>query len=83
MRAMVEIVIAKSGKSGYSGTLNGRSILGSSLLSLNNDTIDIIYSVSAPKQAIVIISAVLPDKIATIPINALTNKAFAGVLYLG
>jgi hypothetical protein len=41
-----------------------------------------IYNTNAPKQAIVIISAVFPVNNATMPMSILTTSAFVGVLNL-
>ncbi|HIO67880.1 MAG TPA: hypothetical protein EYN41_06055, partial [Flavobacteriales bacterium] len=51
---------ATAGNRGYMGTLKGRSISGSFLLRANREIIATIYKLKAPKQAMVMISPVLP-----------------------
>ena len=53
--------------------------MGSVFLNFNNDIIEIIYKVSAPKTAIVIISPVLLVYKAAIPRIIFTISAFVGV----
>ena len=73
------MISATTGKTGYMGTLNGRSNFGSFFLSRNNAIMDTIYNVSAPKTEMVMISDVLPVSRAIIPIPIFTSNAFAGV----
>ena len=75
----VAMINATAGNNGYIGTLNGRSISGSDFLNRKNEIIEIIYSESAPKHAMVMISPVFPVMRATIPINILNMRAAAGV----
>ena len=82
-RQMLEITRATAGNIGYIGTLNGLSIAGSFFLRAKSEIMAMMYNVSAPKQAIVIISPVFPVSKATMPIPILTNKAFEGVLNFG
>ena len=74
------IIKANAGKSGYIGTLNGRSMSGSFFRKTKNEIMDIMYSASAPKHAMVIISPVLPVINAMMPTIILKMSAFAGVL---
>ena len=73
------MINATFGNNGYIGTLNGLSNCGSFFLSLNNETIETIYRVKAPKTEMVMISDVFPVSKAIIPIPMFTNSAFDGV----
>ena len=73
---------ATAGNRGYMGTLKGRSISGSFFLSANKEIIATIYKVKAPKQAMVMISPVLPVSKAMMPMIIFTTRAFDGVLNL-
>lgn len=83
MKAMTAMVKAIIGVIGYSGTLNGLSISGKLRLNLMTDIIERIYRLSAPKQAMVMMSPVFPVNNATIPIREFTISALAGVLKRG
>ena len=75
----IAITKATIGNNGYIGTLKGRVNSGSFLRSAITLIIEMIYKVSAPKTAIVIISEVLPVNKAITPMIMLMNKAFEGV----
>ena len=77
------IISAVNGNKGNIGTLKGRSIVGSFFRKAKKENMETMYKLSAPKQAIVIISPVAPVNRATIPIKVFANNAFAGVLNLG
>ena len=76
---LLAMTSATTGKTGYMGTLNGRSSCGSFFLSRNNAIIDTIYNVNAPNTEIVMISDVLPVSKAIIPIPIFTSNALDGV----
>ena len=59
--ATVAITNAATGKTGYKGTLNGLSKSGSFRRNTSKETIETMYKVSAPKQAMVMISPVGSD----------------------
>ena len=82
MIAITAMTKAIAGKNGYMGTRKGRSISGCFFRRAKNDSMETIYKVSAPKQAMVIISPVFPVISAKIPIPMLTSKAFTGVWVL-
>ena len=73
---------ATTGKKGYSGTLKGLSSPGSVRLRRNNEIMEIIYKVRAPKTEMTIISRVFlfNRSSVTIPIAEFTRSAIAGVL---
>ena len=73
------MINAVSGKTGYMGTLKGRSNCGSVFLSLSNAIIDTIYNVNAPKTEMVMISDVLPVTKAIMPIAMFITNALDGV----
>ena len=75
----IAIINATTGKTGYMGTLKGRSSMGSFFLSLNKAIMDTIYNVKAPNTEMVMISDVLPVSNAMMPIAIFTNSALAGV----
>ena len=79
----VAIDSANIGKMGYIGTLNGLFISGSFLGKAKKAIMEMMYSVSAPKHAMVMISPVFPVSKAKIPMAMFTMSAFAGVLVLG
>ena len=79
----VAIERAMIGKNGYIGTRNGRDSPGSFFLKTITAIIAKMYNKMAPKQAIVIISPVLPVYNAVIPTIIFNNNALAGVLNFG
>ena len=76
---LLAMISAITGKTGYMGTLNGRSSCGSFFLNRNNAIMDTIYNVNAPNTEIVMISDVFPVSKAMIPITIFTSNALAGV----
>ena len=78
-KATVAIANASAGNVGNRGTLKGLSIWGSFLRSAKNDSIETMYRTRAPKQAMVMISPVLPVNSATMPTSMFTISAVTGV----
>ena len=74
---------AMRGKKGYIGTRNGRGKSGKFFLNNSTEIIAKMYKAMAPKQAMVIISPVLPVNKAIIPINIFNSNALEGVLNFG
>jgi hypothetical protein len=74
--AMINAMIGVAGKN---GTRNGLARSGSVLRSLRIDTIDMIYSINAPRTENVMISPVFPARSAHIPMTVLNTNALAGV----
>ena len=79
----IAIIKAVIGKNGYMGTRKGRGMPGSFFLSTNTAIIAKIYNMIAPKQAIVIMSPVLPVNTAMIPMIIFKRRALVGVLNFG
>ena len=74
------IINAITGKNGKKGVLKGRCNSGAVFLKTSTDIMAKIYSAMAPKQAMVIMSPVLPVSNAMMPIPVFNNNACTGVL---
>ena len=79
----IAITNAMIGKNGYIGTRKGLASEGSFLRNINTAIIAKIYNMIAPKQAIVMISPVLPVNNAMMPMDIFNTRALAGVLNFG
>ena len=80
---MTPITRATIGKTGYKGTLKGRTRPGSFFLSRNSAIIETMYNVKAPKTDKVMISDVFPVSNEMIPMIIFTRSALAGVRNFG